>query len=611
MGAHRQGGGAEGRGRHLTGSQFQRIKSQGSSLSLVKKLLLVTAALAAAVAVLVAISLPPKRLAVPPQPDGTVAGILHVHTNRSDGIGGPDEIAAAAARAGLKFVVFTDHGDATREPDAPAYRSGVLCLDGVEISTTGGHYIAIDMPPAKYPLGGEPRDVAEDVRRLGGFGIAAHPDSPKPQLRWNDWSVPVDAIEIVNLDTSWRQWAQRANAPADSGASSQRWPARRRLLAALSAYPFRPAETIGSLVQTGGVVQRWAALAAERRVVMLAGADAHARLGLRADPADSTWVLPFPAYESSFRTMSVHVALDQPLTGNADADAAGLMRAIRAGHAYTALDSVATPPSLEVVATNARGTARPGDQLPPGGPVTLHVRSNAPASFTTVVWNGATRLDADHHEQDFTVVAPEATGAYWVEVRSSGRTPDAAWLTSNPVYVRDVSAPADDRRRAVAATTQALFDGRSGAGWRVEHDPTSLAAVDVAPMVGGAELRFRFGLSGGSLVGQVAALVVDTPNGAASADRVTFTMRAEQPMRVSVQLRTGGDASDRWARSVYVDATEQERTILFDDLRPVGQTATLAPPPAAVRSLLFVIDTINTKPGTSGRLWVKQAVFAK
>src|SRR6202035_4530259 len=118
-------------------------------------------------------------------------------------------VAAAAARAGLKFVIFTDHGDATRVPDAPAYRSGVLCLDGVEISTGGGHYVAIDMPTAPYPLGGEPRDVVEDVKRLGGFGIVAHPDSPKPELQWRDWSARFDAVELLNLDTSWRILAQQ------------------------------------------------------------------------------------------------------------------------------------------------------------------------------------------------------------------------------------------------------------------------------------------------------------------------------------------------------------------------------------------------------------------
>jgi hypothetical protein len=82
-------------------------------------------------------------------------------------------------------------------------------------------------------------------------------------------------------------------------------------------------------------------------------------------------------------------------------------------------------------------------------------------------------------------------------------------------------------------------------------------------------------------------------------------------MRVSVQLRTGGGAADRWARSVYVDATEQEHTIFFDELRPVGQTTTLTPPLAEVRNMLFVVDTINTRPGTSGRIWIKRAALAK
>ena len=75
-----------------------------------------------------------------------VRGAIHVHTSRSDGTGTVDEVAAAAARAGLAFVVFTDHGDATREPDAPRYRSGVLCIDAVEISTRDGHLIALGLP---------------------------------------------------------------------------------------------------------------------------------------------------------------------------------------------------------------------------------------------------------------------------------------------------------------------------------------------------------------------------------------------------------------------------------------------------------------------------------
>jgi hypothetical protein len=87
----------------------------------VKRALLITAALVAAVVVLVVVSLPPAQRRLPPGDDGTIAGSIHVHTNRSDGRSDPAVVAAAAARGGLKFVVFTDHGDGTREPDPPAH----------------------------------------------------------------------------------------------------------------------------------------------------------------------------------------------------------------------------------------------------------------------------------------------------------------------------------------------------------------------------------------------------------------------------------------------------------------------------------------------------------
>src|SRR6185503_9029013 len=149
-------------------------------------------------------------------------------------------------------------------------------------------------PASPYPLGGEPRDVIEDVHRLGGFGVAAHPDSPKSELRWREWSAPFDGIELLNPDTSWRVWAEQARS-GDPNAAGAKWPARRRLFAALAGYPFRSAETIARLARPAGtVMSQWAAIAASRRVVTIAGVDAHARLDLRDDPQDSRYSLPIP-----------------------------------------------------------------------------------------------------------------------------------------------------------------------------------------------------------------------------------------------------------------------------------------------------------------------------
>ena len=49
----------------------------------------------------------------------------------------------------------------------------------------------------------------------------------------------------------------------------------------------------------------------------------------------------------------------------------------------------------------------------------------------------------------------------------------------------------------------------------------------------------------------------------------------------------------------------------FDDLTPVGATETWKPPLADVRHILFVVDTTNTKPGTSGRFWIKSAALER
>jgi hypothetical protein len=565
-----------------------------------KRFLSATVVLAAAVAGFLSFVLPPRHLVLASSfADGTIPGILHVHSTRSDGRGTVDEIAQAAAEAGLKFVVLTDHGDATRSPERPEYLHGVLCLDAVEISTAGGHYVALDMPRAPYPLGGEARDVVEDVRRLGGFGIAAHPDSPKRELSWREWTATFDGIEFVNPDTSWRRqlgpaFGNRVMLPS------------RLLTLRLLSYPFRPAESIAGLIQPTRIREQWADAARRRAVVITAGADAHAQIAWKsADTNETRLSVSIPSYEASFRSMSVHIRPEQRLSGDAVADAAIVWRAIRAGHLYSAIDGLATPPAFEFTATGPGGTAREGDRIATGGPVTLHVKSNAPAGFTTSVWNGAALLSGDHHEPDFTVATPGGSGVYWVEIRADATPDSTPWMTSNPIYVGAPEPIADPEPRRPVTQMQPLLDGPSRANWRVEHDATSLAALDLPPLSEsggpGRQAQMRFGLASGAVGGQFAALVVDLPSGIGHSDRVSFTAHAGQPMRVSVQLRA---EQSRWQRSVFVDTMDRDITVFFDDLKAVAGATADTPPRADVRSLLFVVDATNTKPGTSNRLFI-------
>ena len=162
----------------------------------------------------------------------------------------------------------------------------------------------------------------------------------------------------------------------------------------------------------------------------------------------------------------------------------------------------------------------------------------------------------------------------------------------------------------------ALFDGQTEAGWHLETDPSSLAAVEVGKGATGSELRVRYGLADDATRSQWAALVWGTPIGqppvnVARYDRLTFTARADRPMRISVQLRAldAGRTLRRWQRSVYIDTVDRLHTVSFDDLVPSEGTANATLLLEEVTQILFVVDTTNTKPGTSGRLWIKSAAL--
>jgi hypothetical protein len=152
-----------------------------------------------------------------------------------------------------------------------------------------------------------------------------------------------------------------------------------------------------------------------------------------------------------------------------------------------------------------------------------------------------------------------------------------------------------------------LFDGQTTGGWSAENDKTSLAAVDLATLVDGSRLRFKYGLSGGAAIGQYAAAAVETRTGVAQSDAVAFSVRAENPMRISVQVRAEvvNAPPERWERSVFVDTVEQPRAVRFDEMVPIGATHTPHPPVGDVRAIMFVVDTTNSKPGASSRIWLR------
>jgi len=56
---------------------------------------------------------------------------------------------------------------------------------------------------------------------------------------------------------------------------------------------------------------------------------------------------------------------------------------------------------------------------------------------------------------------------------------------------------------------------------------------------------------------------------------------------------------------VYLEPTDRQISIFFDDMTPIGATQTFRPSLAAVRGIVFAVDRTNTAAGTSGRIWLR------
>lgn len=551
----------------------------------------------------IAVLLPPRQQHLDTATDiaAPVRGAIHVHTSRSDGGGTVDDVAAAAARAGLQFVVFSDHGDATSPAMVPSYRHGVLCIDAVEVSSSGGHILAIGLTGrAPYPLGGEPRDVIDDVRRLGGMSIVAHPTSGKQELQWHDWDASFDGIEWLNADSEWR----------DEGAMT--------LGRALLTYPWRRVETMAMLLDRPvALLAHWDRLLPRRRVVALAGADAHASLGLSGDdnPYGDGALVALPDYEPSFKTFSVALPAAR-LTGDATADASAVVDELRAGRVYSAIDGLARPALLRFSARSGARQAQGGEWMPAAGPVTIEVTTNAPGRSRIHLLRGG-KVVAEATGSVLRHQTGEQVSVYRTEVYLPGHEGTGVpWLVSNPIYVGGVSEPASPSFAPVLESpvytadelAKAFTDGVLSNGWGIEASDNTIAT----PAASGTTLMLHFALRGSPGTSPYAAVGLPAGKDIVNFTRVAFRARASRPMRAWVQLwTTVPEGNQYWRRSVYLDETVRDISIPFEEMLPSPAQAPRLVPLDRILTIMFVVDTVHTPIETTGDISIDSVRYQR
>ena len=529
------------------------------------------------------LSLPsePVLISVPPGSSvitDVVKGAFHVHTNRSDGSGSVEDVASAARSAGLQFVIFTDHGNATRTPDRPRYLSGVLCLDGVEISTRGGHYIAIGMrEAAPYPLGGDAEGVVADVRRMGGFGVAAHPTSAKEELRWADWSLNIDGVEWLNGDDQWRD---------------ESWP---ELLLAAARYAVRPSPSLATLLdRPEASIRQWDATGT-RSIVGLGGMDAHAwnKAGLEGKA--------IPSYEEVFRAFAIRVELNRPWTGHAGADANAILDALRAGRTFTAIDALGSPAEFTYIGLTDGPPITMGSRVPEDIETTLRATAIGPPGTEILLFADGQHLkSATDGELSHAVMGQ--TGGYRVEVRlpTSNSNRAVPWIMSNPIYVGSRPQLVPREQQTVTQFLLPATNDELQFVWHSEHDDLSAGVVGLAR----EEVVFEHRLSTKGNAGRFSAAVYPLGLGAlAGFDGITFEGRANRAMRLSAQLRAGAlDGEPRWRKSFFLNENQKTIRIAWDNFTSVEKEEARGTFLSAIDAFLIVTDLTNGTPGIAGEV---------
>jgi len=163
-------------------------------------------------------------------------------------------------------------------------------------------------------------------------------------------------------------------------------------------------------------------------VVAIGGLDAH-QFGVRVG---GRVPLRLMAYHRSFRHLRTHALCERPLSGELVADRDAIYAALRDGHCYLAMDSLAPARGFAFWAEGGEGPLPMGAEAPAGS-WTLNARLPRAASVTT--FRGGEPV-ASVRDATEVRVAAEEPGAYRVEARLLAFGRERTWIVSNPIYLR-------------------------------------------------------------------------------------------------------------------------------------------------------------------------------
>ncbi|NOX61294.1 MAG: CehA/McbA family metallohydrolase [Chloroflexi bacterium] len=342
-------------------------------------------------------------------------GNIHMHTTFSDGAGEPDALIESAARAGLDFIIITDHNvlvDQTRE----GWQNGVLTLFDIEVNDVNlrpeaNHCLTLNVQEDVTRFASDPQQLIDAVRERGGLTFLAHPiDKPSPLIPdiypWNAWDIEgFTGLEIWNFMSEFRPYVTS-----------------KRMAIVMAFFP--------QLFSTGPypeMLAKWDEWLQRRPTVAIGGSDAHARvfnLGVLRRR--------FLPYEYCFRAVNMHILTPEPFQKNLARDREMLYEALSVGRCWLGYDMLHATEGFRFVAHSAHRVHHMGDQISLDGPVIFEITTPATAHIRLI--RAGTGVVAETQGRSLTHETSHP-GAYRVEVWKRRWFKSRGWIFSNPIYL--------------------------------------------------------------------------------------------------------------------------------------------------------------------------------
>src|SRR6266852_4515414 len=345
-------------------------------------------------------------------------GVIHVHSSLGGHSAGTfAELIAAAKANQLDFLIMTEHPQAEFDTSAmtlSGVHAGILFLNGNEVATASGDRLLL-IPGSADAASMSTQTTQEVIAKQKSAGGLAFATYPSESQNWQSSSV--DGVEVYNLFTNARQYN------AFVAVFDSVWSYRGVADLMFANFFARPAANLN----------RWdqAMLGGTRKLVAIAGNDAHSNIGLSMnDAAGKQWLgVKLDPYERSFRIVRTHVLIrkEKALTRES------LLEAISQGHCYVSFDIFGDAKGFSFAATGAE-LKMMGDWivLEQG----IHLKASAPLSCRFVLLKNGEMIDQESGATaDFAI---SGFGNYRVEAYLDSLPAPAKgqhWIISNPIYV--------------------------------------------------------------------------------------------------------------------------------------------------------------------------------